>query len=154
MLIYIIIVEITKMPITIYNTCDEHEFLNSVRINGLLEYNIKKTNGKLKVPNVELIYVARNENGVIVGGISGSAYLSSLEIEVLWVQEAYRGQQIASRLLEKIERQAKNAGCQMVHLTTYSFQAPLFYQKHGYVICGEVNGFPDDIRLYILNKPL
>lgn len=89
-----------------------------------------------------------------MGGVSGSTYLSSLEIEVLWVQEAYRGQKIASRLLEVIENQAKDAGCQIVHLTTYSFQAPLFYQKQGYVICGEVNGFPDDIRLYTLKKQL
>jgi len=146
--------EVTKMFITIYNDCSEQEFINSVRINGLLEHNMKKTKGKLKVPNMEFTNIARNEKGVIVGGVSGSTYLSSLEIEVLWVQEAYRGQKIASRLLEVIEHQAKDAGCQIVHLTTYSFQAPLFYQKQGYVICGEVNGFPDDIRLYTLKKQL
>lgn len=70
------------------------------------------------------------------------------------MQEAYRGQKIASRLLGEIEHQAKDAGCKIAHLTTYSFQAPLFYQKQGYVICGEVNGFPDDIRLYVLKKQL
>ncbi|WP_286173404.1 GNAT family N-acetyltransferase [Clostridium sp. WB02_MRS01] len=153
-IIYICFMEVTKIFITIYNDCSEQEFINSVRINGLLEHNMKKTNGKLKVPNMEFTNIARNEKGVIVGGVSGSTYLSSLEIEVLWVQEAYRGQKIASRLLEVIENQAKDAGCQIVHLTTYSFQAPLFYQKQGYVICGEVNGFPDDIRLYTLKKQL
>ncbi len=142
------------MHVTIYNDCDEQEFLKSVRINGLLEYNMKKTNGKLKVPDMELVNIARNEEGLIVGGVSGSAYLSSLEIEVLWVQEAYRGHKIASHLLKEIEHQAKNARCQIAHLTTYSFQAPLFYQMHGYVICGEVDGFPDDIRLYTLKKQL
>ncbi len=94
------------MSITIYNDCDEQEFYNSVRINGLLDYNMKKTNGKLKVPNIEFTNIARNEKGVVVGGVSGSTYLSSIEIEVLWVQEAYRGQKIASRLLEEIEHQA------------------------------------------------
>lgn len=142
------------MHFKIYNDCAEQEFLKSVRINGLLEYNMKKTNGKLKVPDMELVNIARNEEGAIVGGVSGSTYLSSLEIEVLWVQEAYRGQQIACHLLKEIEYQAKNAGCQIAHLTTYSFQAPLFYQKQGYVICGEVDGFPDDIRLYTLKKQL
>nr|WP_319489569.1 GNAT family N-acetyltransferase [uncultured Caproiciproducens sp.] len=115
---------------------------------------MKKTNGKLKLPNIELVNIARNDKGYIVGGVSGSTYLLSLEIEVLWVQEDYRGQKIASCLLEEIENRAKNAGCQISHLTTYSFQAPLFYQKQGYVICGEVNGFPDDIRLYTLKKQL
>jgi GNAT superfamily N-acetyltransferase len=113
--------EVTNMFITIYNDCDEQEFLNLVRINGLLEHNMKKTNGKLKVPNKEFTNIARNEKGVIIGGVSGSTYLSSLEIEVLWVQEAYRGQKIASRLLEVIEHQAKDAGCLIAHLTTYSF---------------------------------
>lgn len=142
------------MFITISNCCDEQEFLNSVRLSGLLKYNIKQTNGKLQVPNVELVNVARNEKGIIIGGVSGSTYLSSLEIEVLWVQEDYRRQNIASRLLEEIEHRAKDAGCKLAHLTTYSFQAPCFYQKNGYVICGEINGFPDDIRLYTLKKQL
>lgn len=142
------------MCISISNSLDEQEFLESVRINGLLQYNLKKTNGKLHVPNENYVNIARNESGVIVGGISASAYLSSLEIEVLWVQEAYRGQNIASRLLGVIEERAKQDGCLLAHLTTYSFQAPLFYQKHGYIICGEINGFPDDIRLYTLKKQL
>ena len=34
--------------IIISNQCDEQEFLNEVRIKGLLEYNLAKTNGKLK----------------------------------------------------------------------------------------------------------
>jgi hypothetical protein len=33
----------------------------------------------LKIPDVESIRVARNENGKIVGGVSGSTYLPSLE---------------------------------------------------------------------------
>lgn len=142
------------MATTICNCYDEQEFLNAVRLNGLLKYNMDKTNGKLKVPDVEFAYVARNEKGVIIGGVSGCTYLSSLEVEVLWVQESYRGQNIASRLLEQIENEAKKAGCQLCHLTTYSFQSPLFYQKQGYVICGEVDGFPDDIKLYVLKKRL
>lgn len=142
------------MHVRFYDDCDEQEFLKSVRINGLLKYNMKKTKGKLKVPNKDFVNIARNEEGLVVGGISGSTYLSSLEIEVLWVQEGYRGQKIASRLLKEMEVQAKNTGCQIAHLTTYSFQAPLFYVKQGYVICGEINGFPDDIRLYTLKKQL
>ncbi|MEW9077096.1 GNAT family N-acetyltransferase [Terrisporobacter glycolicus] len=142
------------MYVKICNDCDEQEFFKSVRINGLLNYNMKKTNGKLKVPNMEVANIARNEEGLIVGGISGVTYLSSLEIEVLWVQEDYRGQKIASRLLKEIEEQAKNVGCQIAHLTTYSFQAPHFYVKQGYVICGEIEGFPDNIRLYTLKKNL
>ena len=142
------------MSIVISDRCEEQEFLNAVRLNGLLKFNMDKTNGKLKVPDLEIMYVARDENGVIIGGVSGFTYLSSLEIEVLWVHEAYRGQNVASRLLHKIEDEAKQAGCRLSYLTTYSFQAPLFYQKRGYTVCGEVEGFPDDIKLYLLKKLL
>lgn len=138
----------------IMNQYDEQEFLNTVRINGLLKYNMDKTKGKLKEPDVEIMKVARNENGIIIGGIAGSTYLSSLEIEVLWVSEPYRGQSIASQLLNEIENAAKEAGCLLAHLTTYSFQAPCFYQKNGYALCGEIEGFPDNIKLHILKKLL
>jgi Acetyltransferases len=140
--------------INIVSQCDEQEFLNVVRINGLLKYNVTQTNGKLKIPNVEIVRVACDENGVIVGGASGSTYLSSLEIEVLWVNEAYRRKGIASELLKEIESEAREVGCSLAHVTTYSFQAPLFYQKQGYIICGEIDGFPNNIRLFTLKKKL
>ena len=142
------------MMIAIDHDCDEREFLRSVRIDGLLAYNMKATRGQLKVPDLTFAHVARDEAGTIVGGVSGSTYLSSLEIETLWVDEAYRGQGIASRLLTAIERRAQAARCRLAHLTTYSFQAPIFYQKRGYAVCGEIDGFPDDIRLYTMKKQL
>lgn len=142
------------MKVTISSQCDDKEFLDSVRINGLLKYNMAKTFGKLKIPNIDIIRVARNENGTIIGGASGSTYLQSLEVEVMWVNEDYRGQKIASKLLKEIEIEAKNAGCKLSHLTTYSFQAPKFYVKQGYTVCGQVEGFPDEIKLYFLSKML
>jgi len=101
--------------IIISNCYDEQEFKDIVRINGLLKYNMDKTGGKLKVPDAEIVRVAR-EN--------------------------------------EIENEAKALGCHFAHTTTYSFQAPLFYQKQGYTICGEIDGFPDDIKLYMLKKQL
>ncbi|MEA4898262.1 MAG: GNAT family N-acetyltransferase [Christensenellaceae bacterium] len=142
------------MEIAIDYDCDEREFLHSVRVNGLLAYNMKATRGQLKVPDLAFAHVARDEAGAVVGGVSGSTYLSSLEIEALWVDEAYRGRGIASRLLTAIEHRAQEAGCRLAHLTTYSFQAPIFYQKQGYAVCGEIDGFPDGIKLYTLKKQL
>ena len=140
-----------QIKVTISNQCDEKEFLNAVRINGLLKYNLNKTSGKLKEPDIEIIRIARNKDGTIIDGASGSTYLSSLELEVMWVNENYRGQNIASQLLKEIESEAKAAGCPP---TTYSFQAPEFYLKQGYTICGEVDGFPDNIKLYTLKKQI
>ncbi len=142
------------MSIAISSDCDEQEFIQTVRLNGLLEFNMNKTDGKLMIPNKELLYVARNENNTIIGGIFGVTYLSALEIDVLWVHEDYRGQGVASQLLKTIEEEAGIIGCRLSHLSTYSFQAPPFYQKKGYSVCGTVDGFPDNILLYILRKAL
>ncbi|BFK97841.1 hypothetical protein K070079E91_01920 [Eisenbergiella porci] len=56
--------------------------------------------------------------------------------------------------IKPIEDEAPSIGCQLSHLTTYSFQASLFYQKCGYSICGMVDGFPDNIQLYVLKKQI
>lgn len=125
-----------------------------MRLNGLLQFNLERTGGKLSVPDREIVHVARDGYGAIVGGISGSTYLSSFEVEVLWVQERYRELGIASRLLKAAEDEAREAGCTLSHLTTYSFQAPLFYRKNGYSSCGEVDGFPDGIKLFLFKKQL
>lgn len=142
------------MSITISSNCDEQEFIQTVRINGLLEFNIKETDGKLMIPNKEILYVARNEHNSIIGGVFGVTYLSALEVEALWVHKDYRRQGVASQLLKTIEGEARSIGCQLSHLSTYSFQAPLFYQKYGYSICGTVGGFPDNIQLYVLKKQI
>ena len=44
-----------QIKVTISNQCDEKEFLNAVRINGLLKYNLNKTSGKLKEPDIEIV---------------------------------------------------------------------------------------------------
>lgn len=45
------------MSITISSNCDEQEFIQAVRLNGLLEFNMEKTDGKLMIPNKEILYV-------------------------------------------------------------------------------------------------
>ena len=105
-------------------------------------------------PNKEILYVARNEKNSVSGGVFGVTYLSALEVETLWVHVDYRGQGVTSQRLKTIEDEVRSIGCQLSHLKTYSFQAPLFYQKCGYSICGMVDGFPDNIQLYVLKKQI
>jgi hypothetical protein len=53
-----------------------------------------------------------------------------------------------------IEEEAKKKGCKLVHLDTYSFQAPEFYKKQGYDIFGILDGYPEGIKRYYLKKDL
>lgn len=55
-----------------------------------------------------------------------------LRVEVLWVDEAARGRGIGSRLLAEAERLAREMGARNAALETFEWQAPRFYQKHGY----------------------
>ena len=49
---------------------------------------------------------------------------------------------------------ARDAGCVAVKLDTYEFQAKPFYEKHGYVVFGVLDGYPADTRTYYLRKTL
>lgn len=133
---------------------DEQHFIDVVRVGGLLQYNKEQTKGKIMEPDIEIRKVVRDAAGSIIAGIGCSTYLSSLEVEVLWVHKEHQKQGHAAKLLQAAECEAKQAGCTLAHLTTYSFQAPRFYQKMGYHICGEIDGFPDGIKLYALKKEL
>ncbi|MCR8646007.1 GNAT family N-acetyltransferase [Paenibacillus sp. N1-5-1-14] len=88
----------------------------------------------------------------VVGGIMCNMFMYSLYIDVLWVDEKYRGQDYGSKLIAGVEEIAKEKGCILVDTCTYSYQAPEFYVKCGYEIYGILEGFPDGIKKYHLKK--
>lgn len=72
------------------------------------------------------------QDGAIVAGIVAGSTMDTLEVEFLFVEEAYRKLGLGSKLLEHVEAEAARNGLKRVLLNTYSFQAPGFYEKHGY----------------------
>ena len=98
--------------------------------------------------------VEYDENGTIIGGILGGTYWDWLYVDILWVAENRRRQGIGSTLLQKAEQEAIRRGCHHVHLDTMSWQAPAFYQKHGYEILGVLPDIPKGNQKYLLIKSL
>ena len=94
------------------------------------------------------------QDGTIMAGISGWTWGGCCEIRSLWVTEALRGQGIGRQLLQIAEREAAKRGCAVVVLDTHSFQAPHFYQKHGYMVVGIVEGYPRGHQKYYFQKQL
>jgi GNAT superfamily N-acetyltransferase len=96
---------------------------------------------------------AKNTQGKLVGGLTGFTYLGWLYVDILFVEERYRGQGLGSRLMRTAESWAKKHGYGYVHLSSFSFQAPGFYKKLGYKIHGKLGPFPKGhIRFYFKKK--
>ena len=77
------------------------------------------------------LYV-EDDKGELMAGLVAETFGNWLEIEYLFVKEDLRGQGIGSQLLQQAESEAKNRNCRFAFVNTYQFQAPAFYQKHGY----------------------
>jgi GNAT superfamily N-acetyltransferase len=56
--------------------------------------------------------------------------------------------------LQAAEKEARNRGCGLIVLSSYSFQAPSFYLKHGFEVAGQVNDCPPGYTNYYLKKGL
>ncbi len=118
----------------------------------IYEYNVEQTgsdDGKW------LCIFVRDEKGDIAAGIHGWTWSGCGKIENLWVRQELRGKGYGTSLLQAAEREAAARGCGRLFLDTFSFQAPLFYQKLGYEIIGTLDDFPSaPHKQYQLRKRL
>jgi GNAT superfamily N-acetyltransferase len=87
-----------------------------------------------------------------VAGLSAVIYYHVMSIELLWVHEDVRGQGVGKRLLEQAERIARHSGCSMIHLDTFDFQAPTFYEKLGFERWGILGPYPNGHQRYFYRK--
>ena len=101
-----------------------------------------------------LCLVEYDENGNMIGGLIGGTYWGWMYVDILWVHEDHRKKGIGSLLLSEAEKEAIRRGCHHVHLDTMSWQAPGFYQKHGYEIIGILPDIPKGNQKYLLQKAL
>ena len=90
----------------------------------------------------------------MIGGILGGTYWGWMYVDILWVHENHRYKGIGSKLLREAEKEAVRRGCHHVHLDTMSWQAPEFYQKHGYEVIGILPDIPNGNQKYLLMKAL
>lgn len=79
----------------------------------------------------EYCFVAE-EDGEIVGAITGRAYYNEVHIGDLIIDEKYRRLKVGSELVKAVEEAYVGKGYNKITLTTFGFQAPEFYKKLGY----------------------
>src|ERR1044071_5205627 len=86
------------------------------------------------------IVVRDPDTGEATSGVWGGIIYGWLFIVLLYVAESGRRQGLGSRLLAAVENAAREQGCVGAWLSSFAFQAPGFYQKHGYEQFGELEG--------------
>ncbi len=101
-----------------------------------------------------LVVVLRTADNRIMGGILGNTWWGWLRIDVLWIDEAVRGQDWGTRLMQAAETEAARRGCHHSFLDTMSFQALPFYLKLGYTVFGQLDDLPVGHSRYFLQKTL
>ena len=99
------------------------------------------------------IYV-EDDSGELMAGLVAETFGNWLEIEYLFVNEDIRGQGIGSQLLQQAENEAKKRNCCFAFINTYQFQAPAFYQKHGYKEVFTLNDYPYTGQRHYYQKDL
>jgi len=90
---------------------------------------------------------------VIAGGLNGATHWGWFYIRQLWVQEGWRRHGVGRRLLVEAETQARLRHCAGLYVDTFDAGAALFYQRAGFMLFGQIEGFPPGhARMYLCKE--
>jgi GNAT superfamily N-acetyltransferase len=119
---------------------------------ALDRFNIERTGVDDRRPLAVL--VRDPETHQVIGGLTGRTSLGLLFIDLFFLPPELRGSGLGSEILRHAEREARARGCRAAVLYTISFQAPGFYQKHGWRHLGEVACDPPGTSRVFMTKEL
>jgi ribosomal protein S18 acetylase RimI-like enzyme len=112
-------------------------------VDQIIDYNLQFVGSPFESYNQPISYMIKDAKDAVIAGINGTFYVrSTLHVDILWVAQEHRQSGYGSQLLQAAEQEAKSRGGQLVHLSTYDFQAKDFYLKHGYEIFGTLDDCP------------
>ena len=94
-------------------------------------------------------------DGQFVGGMVGVVVLDWLSVDMVFLDEAYRGSGLRTKLLNLLEEEGRRLGATRAFVDTTSFQAEGFYAKFGYLEWGRFVDFAPGIdRIYMRKDKL
>jgi ribosomal protein S18 acetylase RimI-like enzyme len=108
-------------------------------VQGLSAYNAARVGPRNAEP---LAISLRDDHGTIVGGLIGELKWQWLHVDLLWIDDAHRGQGHGEALVAMAEDAAREHGARGVYLSTMSVQAPDFYPRLGYREWGRMEDYP------------
>jgi len=123
-------------PTVFVTDAPERQTLEAIA-NGLRDFNEEVTGISDHRP---LAVVAQDPStGETLGGAAGRTSLGLLFLDLFYLPQRLRGSGLGSRILAMAEEEGRSRGCRAAVLYTISFQAPGFYERHGWRIFGEVS---------------
>ncbi len=117
----------------------------------LVDYNEARS---LPYDRVPLCIFMKDAEGRTVGGVTGYTNWGWLYLDCFWLPEDLRQGGWGGRILELAEQEAIRRGCAQARLYTYTFQARGFYERHGYVEFGQLDGYPPGASQIWMRKSL
>ena len=91
-------------------------------------------------------------NDKLIGGAVGYIEWKWYFLDELWIEEEHRKNGIGTKLINEIEKCAKENNLLGVRMETWSFQARGFYEKMGYEIYATFEDCPPGTIDYFLKK--
>ena len=118
---------------------------------GLADYN-RETFGRVDTCTLDVL--VRDDDGEIVGGLLGRSSLGLFFLDLFYLPPKLRRGGLGSRMIALAEDEARRRGCTAAFVYTVTFQAPDFYERHGYRRFGEIACPPDGATRIFVTKAL
>jgi len=99
-------------------------------------------------------FVIKDESGRTVGIAAGYTWAGVSELKQMWIDEAHRGRGYARELLNAFVTEAAKRGVRRIWVASYDFQATAMYQRAGFKLMAELEGWPEGHTNFILCKTL
>jgi len=137
-----------KLTLTSAPTPDEVALISD----DLDQFNIDVTDIKDRRPLAVLVKDPDTDR--VLGGMTGRTSLGLMFVDLFYLPKSLRGAGLGSRILRMAEEEGKRRGCRAAVLYTINFQAPGFYQRHGWEVFGEVPCDPPGTSRIFMTKRL
>ena len=100
------------------------------------------------------VVVRDDASGEPVGGILGHTSFGLFFLDLFYLPDELRGAGLGSEIIALAETEARRRGCTAAFVYTVTFQAPGFYERHGYHRFGEIACPPDGATRIFFSKRL
>lgn len=115
-------------------------------------FNVRETEIDDRRPLAVL--VREPGTGRVVGGLTGRTSLGLLFVDLFHLPPELRGFGTGSEVLRLAEAEGRRRGCRSAVLYTISFQAPGFYERHGWRVFGDIPCDPPGTSRVFMTKDL